>query len=178
VKNPLYNRKHIIEYLLYGLFAAIVYIIPVLFFLKDSRYENFYYLYIGNALFAGMITWHAFQLLYRPYDGKRSVTMLVAGNLTVLTGILICCIFIWIAMFMYSPELFSKTATANILRDAPPTIQPHMPAQLSFMLMLNAIVVNFGTGAFVSVIMSYAGKRNQTKDKPTPLNKQVPPAQN
>jgi len=174
VKNPLYNSRHIWEYFLFGLLAAIVYMGPVILFLIYNRYENFYYLYIGNALFTGVITWHAYQLLYRPYDGKRAVTMLIAGLLTVLTGILICCLFIWIATFIFSPYLFTVTATSNIVQNAPATIQPNMPAQLSFMLMLNAIVVNFCIGAFVSVIMSYAGKRDQTKDKPAPLNERTP----
>ena len=177
MKNPIFDRRHITEYLTYGFIAALLYMIPVIFLLRSRNYENFYYLYIGTGLFMCVIFYYAFRLLYRPYDKKRAVTMLVAGNLATIAGIIISLIFVVIATWIFYPNLFSAPASSEVLLNAPPQNEPNLPSGFLVMIMMATIVANFGVGTAISVVTAYAGKRNQTKDQPAELTTHVSPEQ-
>src|SRR6476659_36534 len=98
MKNPTFDRKHINEYLLYGGIAAVLYMIPVMIFLSKSKFETLYYLYLGCALFMPAIFFYSYRLLYHRYDEKRAVSMLIAGLLATLSGVIIACILAIVAM--------------------------------------------------------------------------------
>lgn len=173
MKNPIFNRQHTWEYFSYGFLAAVLYIIPVFLFLSQKKYENLYYLYIGTGLFMFTIFFYALRLVNRPYDSKRAVSMLIAGNLATLAGVFISIIFVIIGFFFYFPGMFSITPTESLIRDSPPTVQPVRPSDLLFMIMILTVFANTAVGAFVSVVTAYVGKKNQTEDKPASLEKHI-----
>lgn len=174
MKNPVFNRQHIREYFSYGSIAAILYAVPVWMFLARNNYEYFYFLYIGIGLFMFTIFFYALRLVNRPYDRKRAVSMLIAGNLATLAGVVIASLLVIASFFFFHPNLFSITPTGSLLQDAPSTAQPGRPSELLFMIMLLTIFANTSVGSFVSVITAYVGKRNQTGDKPASLEKNIP----
>lgn len=92
--------------------------------------------------------------------------MLIAGHMTTLTGIVIASLLATVAMLFFNPNLFSNVPTEEILPGAAPQDQTSKPAYLLMMILATATFGNFATGSFISVIVSYAGKRDQTKDKP------------
>ncbi|MES2329760.1 MAG: hypothetical protein V4539_09165 [Bacteroidota bacterium] len=173
MKNPVFNSKHVKEYFTNGLLAAILYTIPVFFFLSQKKYEDFYYLYIGTGLFMFTIFFYALRLVSRPYDSKRAVSMLIAGNLATLAGVFISVLLVIAGFFFYFPAIFSVTPTESLIQDAPSTIQPARPSGLLFMIMILTIFGNTAVGAFVSVVTAYVGKKNQTRDKPASLEKHI-----
>ena len=175
MKNPVFNRQHLLEYLLYGAIAAVVYMVPVILFLYNNKYENLYYLYIGCALFMATIFYYNYKLLDRKYDKKRAVSMLISGHLAVLAGIAISVILVIIAMLIAFPQLFSSMPSREIISNAHETNQVRRPSELLLMILSTAIIGNFGVGSFISVVVTYAGKRDQTKDKPTNLEVHIPP---
>ncbi len=174
MENPIFNRQHIREYFSYGFLAAAVYTIPVLLFLSQKRYENLYYLYIGTGLFMFTIFFYALRLVNRPYDSRRAVSMLIAGNLATLAGIAISVLFVIAGFFFYFPDMFSITPTESLIRDSPSTVQPVRPSDLFFMIMILTVFGNTAVGAFVSVVTAYVGKKNQTEDKPASLERNIP----
>lgn len=174
MKTPIFNKKHLKEYIFFGAMAAILYLIPLFFFLLNNSYENSYYLYIGNALFFLVIFYYNIKLLYRPYDKQRAVSMLIAGELVTLTGIVLAVVTSFILMLAFFPGIFSLKAPEAILSNAPAAAEVVRPSGLLFMIFINAIICNFGAGSLISVMVSYAGKQNQTKDKPAHLDVNLP----
>lgn len=172
MENPLFGRKHIIEYLAYGFAAAVLYCIMFYLHLKQKNYESSYLLYIGNALFCIPILLYNLRLLGKPYDKKRTVTMLIAAHLTSLAGTILSIIICVILMSAFYPDVLSP-APAGGVENAPIMTQMDRPSGWMFMVVINALLLNFTAGSFISVVTSYAGKRDQTKDKPAHLGKHV-----
>lgn len=174
MKNPIFNRQHIKEYFGYGALAGVLYAIPVLFFLSKGAYEDLYYIYIGLGLFMFTIFFYALQLVNRPYDRKRAVSMLIAGNFTTLAGVLITVIIIGIGFLFYFPDIFVSQPVNQTISNAPATIQPSRPSGLLFMIMMITIFGNISVGSFVSVVTAYVGKKDQTSDEPAHLETHLP----
>ena len=173
MKNPLFDRQHIKEYLLYGTLAAILYMIPVVTFLYNQSYENLYYLYIGCILFMGVIFYYVYGLRSKRYTGKRAGSMLIAGEIATISGVIIACIFIVIAMIIAFPNLFSASAAAPVLEGG--TAQP---SKLLAMILGTAIFGNVLVSSFITIVVSYAGKKDQTEDKPVQLETDIKPDPN
>lgn len=175
MKNPLINRIHIKEYLLYGFICAIAYSIFVWLFLRDNKYENFYLLYVGNVALMVIMGIYHFKLIDRQFEGKRSVAMMIAGSFVLLTGIVMSLVIIAALIVAYHPAVFSSAPADNLVQDAPVTVKVRQPVGLAFMIGMNSILVNLGAGSLISVLFAYAGKRNQVKDKPTPTHTRIHP---
>lgn len=173
MKTPIFNRKHLTEYIGYGAIAAFLYLTTLFFYLQSNRYENTYYLYVGNGLFLLTIFLYNIKLLYRSYDKRRAVSMLIAGHLTTLAGVTLTVVLSLIMALIYFPALFSEMPADEVLHNAPANSAPHRPSGLLFMVYINAIICNFAAGAFISIMVSYAGKLNQTKDKPAHLDTEI-----
>ena len=166
MKNPIINKKHLTEYVVYGFVAALLYCILLFFHLKRGDYESSYLLYIGNGLFGAVILIYNMTLLNRPYDRQRAASMMIAGHLATLAGTILSIIFCIVLMFILNPSNAG-------LENAPSTTQMERPSGWLFMVFANALILNFGIGSLISVVTSYAGKKNQTKDKPAHLGKHV-----
>lgn len=172
--NPLIDTRHLKEYIIYGLIAAIAYCILLFFHLSSGDYVSSYLLYIGNALFGAAIFIYNMQLIRRPYDRQRATSMLISAHVATAIGTVLSVIFCGILMFIFHPDVFSANPTDAGLDNAPPNTQLKAPGGWLFMVCINALLINFSVGSFVSIMVSYAGKRNQTRDKPTELSTHVP----
>lgn len=173
MKNPLFDAQHIREYLVYGLLATILYTATLIFFLADNTYENLYMPYIGNFLFISVIGLYTYTLIYRKYEGKRSVSMLIAGHLALIAGIIFSLIAVVVCVLAFFPAPFHTVSQQELLPHSPSSMRVTTPAFLMFMLAANTVLVSGGGASLLIVIFSYAAKRNQTKDKPASLHKFV-----
>ncbi len=173
MKNPLFDRRHFKEYIGYGAIATIVYVTMLMIFLLNSKYENLYLVYIGNFLFIAVIGYYTLTLVKRQYEGKRAVSMLVAGHLALIAGIILSIISVIICVAIFHPALFTAISPNELLEGAPPSVSITHPTGLIFLLEANIILVSGGASSFLVVIFSYAAKRNQTKDKPASLAKHI-----
>jgi len=174
MSKPVFDKRHLKEYVLFGGGAAVAYMVPVVIFLSKHNYQSLYYLFMGCAFFMAVIFYYVYRLLYAPYDEKRAVSMLIAGHLATLTGILIASILVIIAMLFFESDLFASVPPQQVLQGAAPQDQAGRPAYLLMMMLATAIIGNFATGSFISVIVSYAGKRDQTRDKPVDIGEGKP----
>src|ERR1700753_154149 len=105
MKNPLFDRRHIKEYILYGLIAAVVYMFFVWVIIKGNMYENFYLLYIGSFGFMCTIFLYVIRLLHRTYHNERAASTLIAGHLASLAGVVFSCIFTVVLILCYHPAI-------------------------------------------------------------------------
>ena len=119
--------------------------------------------------------YYAFYLITHPYDGKRAVSMLLAGISATIVGTIIAALVVVILMFVFFPDLFSQQSTsAEVLADANAAARTKYPSGFLFMILLDVILGNASVGIFASIITSYVNKRNQTKDKPANIGNRVP----
>lgn len=174
METPVTNNRHIREYIVYGIIAAVLYLLPVLYLLFQNKYQNLYMLFIGNALFMATIFYYEYYLIGHPYDGKRAVSMLMAGLLATLTGLIIAGVIVTILMFILFPHLFSQHAANDVLSQANSAAKTPYPSGFLFMILLDVVLGNASVGAFASILTSYVNKRNQTGDKPADIENRVP----
>lgn len=169
MKNPIVDRKHLKEYALWGSISAVCYMIPVLIFMSNHKYENLYLLYVGCALFMPPMFFYAYRLLNRPYDRKRATSMVIAGHLATIAGVIISCILVTIAMLFFFPDLYHSQPSQAIIPNANAQNLVDQPGDLLFMIIATAVIGNFGVGSFITLLTSYSGKRDQMKDSPSNL---------
>jgi len=99
--------------------------------------------------------------------------MLIAGELATFSGVIISCIFIAIAVFITFPDLLAASSGSQVLEGG-----SAQPRKLLLMILGTAIIGNVFLGSIISVVVSYAGKRDQTRDKPGSLETHIKPDQN
>ena len=172
--SPVLNRRHVRAYFLYGIIAAILYLLPTLYLLFENKYQNLYLLFVGNALFMGVIFYYNYYLTKHPYDGKRAVSMLAAGHLATLVGTILSAVIVTIAMFIFFPDLFSPHPPGEVLAHANSEASTQYPSGFLFMILLDAILGNASAGSFVSILASYVNKKNQMRDKPSEIGNRMP----
>lgn len=97
--------------------------------------------------------------------------MLVSAHLATLVGTILSIVFGALLVYLFQPGAFASNAPNNLITDAPSHTQLERPSGWLFMICINALLINFSVGSFISIMVSYAGKRNQTKDKPANFGK-------
>jgi hypothetical protein len=172
--TPVLNKRHVKEYFIYGIVAAIAYLIPTLYLLFENKYQNLYLLFVGNALFMGVIFYYNFYLAGHPYDSKRAVSMLMAGHLATLVGTIISAVVVTIFMFILFPDLFSAHPANEVLAQSNSEARTAYPSGFLFMVLLDVILGNASVGSFATILTSYVNKKNQTRDEPADVKNRVP----
>ena len=163
MQNSLYNRRHVQEYLKFGLFAAIAFIIPVWIFFFFLDYNQLGIIFLGSILFMFVIMLYVLRLSGRRPEYKSSWMMIIAAHFAVLAGIVFSVLLTTLLCFIYIPGFLSGNSN-NVLSDAPQGLN-NQNWSLIGLLYVCATVQNFGVGAFIAVLGPYVFKKNQTKDK-------------
>lgn len=152
-------------YILYGLIGAILYCIPVTFFLGKANFSEAWLLYLGNLLFCIIIALFLFHFNNTRKQNAGTLAMLVAGHIATVIGIVISCLFCFILLVIYVPDIFQPGVTDKVLKHAPANTIEDKTSGLAFMIFANAIVGNFSAGFFVSIVFPFSLKGDQTKEK-------------
>lgn len=172
--SPLFNRRHLREYAFYGILAGMLYAIPVLIYLTIASYYYSAMLFIGCILFMFVIMIYTMKLTKRRPDYKSAWMMLIAGHMAVFVGIIVSVISALILCFIYIPGFMSGDSQDAFLKHAPSALNKDNAGTIA-LIFTTATIGNFGASAFMSTLVSYVVKRNQTKDKAPPIS-QTPPA--
>lgn len=173
--NTLFDRRHLREYALYGSLAGLAYSIPVLLYLAIASYYYSAILFIGSILFMFVILIYSIKLTRRRPDYKSTWMMIIAGHIAVFVGIAISVVAVTILGFVFIPGFLSGDSQDTFLHKAPQTFNKDNEGTVMLMY-VTATIANFGAGAFMSTLVSYVVKLNQTKDKaPSILQEPAPP---
>jgi hypothetical protein len=167
--NVLFDQRHRREYAIWGTLAGLAYSIPVLIYLSIASYYYSAMLFIGCILFMFVVLIYSLRLTKRRPEYKSTWTMIIAGHMVVLTGIIISVILSLVLCFVFIPGFMSGQSDNSFLNGSPDAVNNHNMSTL-MLIAMTAILVNFGVGGVINIIVSYAAKLNQTKDKsPTVL---------
>ncbi len=161
----MFKKEYLSSYLKWGIIAAITFCVPMILFVKSADYNSTWWLYVGNIFFLVVIA--AFMLAFNK-DQKENAstqTMIAAGHIATIVGIVTSCIVAIIALVIFIPDLFSSGTSDSAMGDAPAQIGTGKTHGLIFFVFMNAIIGNLCGGSFSSILIPYAARKNQTKDK-------------
>lgn len=158
------GRTHWSFYLRFAILAAIVYCIPVLFFLRDATYKEAWLLYVGNFLFLFPVLLLLVQFNRQHKENTSSIAMLKAGSLVTVTGIVVSCLLCLLLILMMVPGYLHAGPTQKLLENKPANMINDKTNGLSFMVFANAVVGNISTGLFIAILFAFSLKSDQTKE--------------
>ncbi len=140
----------------YALLPAILFCIPVIFFLKVDTFSQAWLLYLGNALFLTYI--FIFAIKYR--QGDKQISRLSAGFSVTFIGIFFSCLLTLICILIFAPGLFG-IGSHEVLHNAPAALPSQNDHGVLLMLLADIVVGNVVAGSFGSVMASASMRRNK-----------------
>ncbi len=161
----MFKKEYLSSYLMFGMLAAILFCIPMLIFISSAKFINTWWLYVGNVLFLLGIVFFMLSFNKKKGEDPSTQTMIAAGHITTIVGIILSIIVAVIALLMFVPDILSSGQSDTVLENAPSTTGTGKTHGLVFMLFLNTIIGNFVAGSVPSIVLSYTAKRDQTKDR-------------
>lgn len=159
----LFNKKHLKEYAVYGSIAGIFHMLTVWYFLHDSNYHSAPILFIGSIFFMFVIMIYSIKLTRRRPNDRRVWGMLISGQMAVVVGIIVSVICSSILCCFYIPGFINGDGTDDLLINSPSGLNVNNTGTIE-LIFITATFENYGAGAFISSMIAYALKPNQTKD--------------
>ena len=150
-------KEYLSKYFLLCLGGAILYCIPVFYFINISRYSGVWLLYLGNGLFL------AFMFVITAFVLKSEKPMITGHIITVICVVLSCLLILVMILFL-SPGAIDAGSTEKILLQSPTGISHKATHGMLLILFANAIIGNFSAGSFATIITSQAVKES-ARDK-------------
>lgn len=153
------NKGDLPFYLRWALIAAIVYCIPVFFFLRTPEFREVWLFYLGSAFFMVVIAW-SLLALNRRYGGNGTTrTLITSGHVITVFAIVIAFVFCVILTLFMVPQLY-RNGPGNIVEGKPANLD-----NIVFLLLVSITVINFAAGSIPSIILPQTMKRNQTTER-------------
>ena len=145
----------------FGIVSAILYCIPVIFFLKDRRFSDSWLLYLGSALF--LLCVFVFGIMYggKNANSKKAYD----GFVVTILGVIFSCLLLLILTFILTPDVFGIGSSDDVLQHTPAAISKKGEHGILFMMLANALIINFCAGVF-AVIMT----RSKNAENKLPAN--------
>lgn len=168
----MFKGIHWRRYTPYAVAAAMLYCIPVFFYIRDASYTKSWILYIGNFLFLLVIAVFIFSFNGKRHKNAGSVTMLASGHITTVMGILFSLVLCALLLVIFIPGIF-HTAPGKVLANAPANTVTGNTNGLVFTVFANAIVGNMAGGSFVSIMLPFTLKGDQTKESTPPQQREL-----
>lgn len=150
---------------LYSILAAVAFIVPAIIFIKDANFTDTWVLYLGNVLFGVAVSLFMLRHIQFRHEGGSTVSMAIMGHLVTAAGIILSCIFAFIALSIFIPGIFGSGKAETVLQQAPTQARGGKTDGMVLMIFMNAVIGNVAAGSFFSLIFAYAAKINQTRDK-------------
>ena len=154
-----FNKKSILYLSRFAIIAAILYCIPVIFFLKSEKFSQTWLLYVGNALF--LFCLFIFGILY----GSKNDNLLrrYNGFTVTILGVIFSCILVFILILIFSPDILNIGSNGGVLKQTPAAIAKKNNHGIIFILFADAIIGNVTAGSFSTVFT-----KSESADKSLP----------
>jgi cytochrome bd-type quinol oxidase subunit 2 len=161
----MFKKDYLPSYFTFGILAAILFCVPMIIFISSAKYSSTWWLYVGNVLFLLAIILFMIYFNKKKGEDASTQTMVAAGHITTVLGIIISIIVAIIAVVTFMPDIFSSGQSDTVLENAPSQTGTGKTHGMVFMLFMNTIIGNLVAGSFPSIILSYTAKKDQTKDR-------------
>ena len=162
--DVLFDKKHLKEYSVYGSIAGLLYTLAVWYFLYKSNYQTSTILFIGSIFFMFVIMIYALKLTKRRPDYYSTWGMIIAGQMAVGVGIVVSVISSFMLCYFYLPGFMNNSIADDFLGNFPRVLNVNNSETLE-LIFITAIIENYLAGAFISAMIAYAVKPNQTEDQ-------------
>ena len=159
---PMFNKSSISYLSRFGIIASILYCIPVIFFIKDHRFADTWLLYLGSGIF--LVTIFAFGIIYGGKTNSQP-SKLYNGFVVTTLGVIFSCILILLLTLIFAPGVFGIGSDSDIVRQTPAAISKNNAHGLLFMMLADAVIINFSAGTFSAVMT-----RSKNEEKKLPSN--------
>lgn len=155
------NKSRILYLSRFGFVASILYSIPLIFFLKDRRFSDTWLLYLGSAIF--LMCLFVFGTMYTGKKNKEAYKNYNGFTVTIL-GVIFSCILILLLTLFLAPDVFGLGSANSVLKQTPPAIATTGNQGILFVMLADALIVNFCAGMFAAVMTK--GKSEENKLPP------------
>lgn len=155
MKGNLFSKEYVWGYIRYGAIAAAGYVTTALVFILHTYFKDTWWLNVGNIFF--MMTIFIYICNINDYvTPGTAIQAVISGSLATLAGILLSCTLLGaITLSIPLPPL--QGTPANNVADK--------ENGLLWMVFMNAMIVNFSCGFFISLITAFAVKRVRRNEK-------------
>jgi hypothetical protein len=159
--NVLFNKRHLTEYAIFGSIAGLTYVITVWCFLSRADFQTPRVLFIGSVFFMFVIMTYAVRLTRRKSENYSTWSMIIAGQMCVATGIIVSVIGSFVLCWFYMKRFVDGTGGQDFFRKSTNA----GTSNTLILIFIAAIIANYCAGAFISAMVAYALKPDQTKDE-------------
>lgn len=156
------NRYSIAYLSRFGIISSVLYSIPVIFFLKDQRYTDTWLLYLGSAIF--LMSTFIFGIVYGGKTTNQN-SKKYNGFIVTTLGVIFSCILVLLLTLIFAPGIFDIGSAHDELMQTPAAISKNNGHGLLFMMLADAIIINFCAGTFAAVMT-----RSKNEEKKLPAN--------
>jgi len=152
--------------------AAILFCIPVFFYIRHASYKGSWLLYVGSFLFMAAMFVNNLVENKKRGENESTVALMFISLVTTVTSIIFCCVICFGMLALFVPGYLSPGPTEKVLTDVPVNSIIDKTGGMSFDIFMAATIINFSVGSFAGVILPFYSKRNQTRDSrdPAPLH--------
>ena len=147
-----------------AIITAVLSSLPMLYFIRTSRYQDIWILWIGDAIFLIAMIVITYYLNKNKSANATTGSMLIAGHTITAIATVLLCIILFVAVSISDPSIYSSSQS-NVISNEPATLAGDKNDGIFLILFAHAVLVTFGAGSFASLVTSYTVKSNQTKDK-------------
>lgn len=157
-------------YLIWGSVAAVAYSIPAFFYIRNSMFRDSWLLYVGNFLFLLVLAAFVITFNRKRRDNASTGAMVLTGHIVTVIGVVLSVVLALIMLsVMNSNGMFGGGRPQEVLEDTPANGGANGRSNgLILFLIASAIIGNVSAGSFISIILPYTTKGDQTKEKVPP----------
>jgi hypothetical protein len=153
--------KFFVGYLGFAFCGALAYGFAAFYFIQQAQYRDTWVLYVGNFLFMAVIVGFLFYLSRKMEAGMKTLPLIKAGILTTTMGIIFSLLISAILLLVLVHGILGRGVPGRVMTGKPANTIQDRTNGLDFMVVVNSIIGNFVTGAFVSLI--FAGSLYKNK---------------
>ncbi len=140
-------------YLSFAVAAALVYLIPVYFFITKADYTRSWLLYLGNFLFMIVIGVFLFFISRVRLKNNGMFGLMFTGEKQVLRSTALALLLSLILLVILVPGLLESGVAGKVIINKPANTIHDKTNGLDFMVIANAIIGNISSGSFASIIL-------------------------
>ncbi|MGH2648214.1 MAG: hypothetical protein ACRDE8_11630 [Ginsengibacter sp.] len=154
----MFKKAELVKLSKYAIIPAVLYCIPLLFFIKDETYTQTWLLYLGNALF--LISLFIICIISNRQKDTTSPTSTNGWAITIIS-IVFSCVLTLVILLVLAPGVFHLGSANEVLQQTPAAITKKNTHGLLFMLFATATIGNFAAGTFATLIARGSSQKDQ-----------------
>ena len=153
----LFKRSSVSYVSRHGIISAVLYCIPLVFFLQEKKFSGTWLLYLGNALFLFCI--FIFGIIFTRKQHNESKNFNGFG--ITLAGVIFSCIIILLLTLVFAPNVYHIGSSNEVLQQTPAAITKKNEHGLLFIMLANALIGNFCAGTFATIIAKSSAEKEK-----------------